>query len=131
MRQRRGGGERHNNNHPQRQRQPRGERNEELFKIIRGNVRTPREVEGDLYAMASCNDVGGTQLLEFMREFGLDSIDPLAKAIIDRAEREATDDWTVFGSLRAVRPPAYALRAEQRFGSHLRVQEWDRTGLPP
>jgi N-methylhydantoinase B len=65
----------------------RGERNEELFKIIRGNVRTPREVEGDLYAMASCNDVGGSQLLEFMREFKLDSIDPLARAIIDRSER--------------------------------------------
>jgi N-methylhydantoinase B len=65
----------------------RGQRNEELFKIIRGNVRTPREVEGDLYAMASCNDVGGAQLLEFMAEFGLDSIDPLAEAIIDRSER--------------------------------------------
>jgi N-methylhydantoinase B len=64
-----------------------GERNEELFKIIRGNVRTPREVEGDLYAMASCNDVGGSQLLEFMHEFDLDSIDPLAEAIIDRSER--------------------------------------------
>src|SRR5438477_4411045 len=64
-----------------------GERNEELFKIIRGNVRTPREVEGDLYAMASCNDVGGAQLLEFMAEFGLDSIDPLAEAIIDRSAR--------------------------------------------
>ncbi len=64
-----------------------GERNEELFKIIRGNVRTPREVEGDLYAMASCNDVGGARLLEFMAEFGLDSIDPLAEAIIDRSER--------------------------------------------
>ena len=65
----------------------RGQRNEELFKIIRGNVRTPREVEGDLYAMASCNDVGGSQLLEFMHEFALDSIDPLAEAIIDRSER--------------------------------------------
>jgi N-methylhydantoinase B len=63
-----------------------GERNEELFKIIKGNVRTPREVEGDLYAMASCNDVGGAQLLEFMREFNLDSIDPLASAIIERSE---------------------------------------------
>ncbi|MBV9174469.1 MAG: hydantoinase B/oxoprolinase family protein, partial [Chloroflexi bacterium] len=63
-----------------------GERNEELFKIIKGNVRTPREVEGDLYAMASCNDVGGAQLLEFMREFDLDSIDPLASAIIERSE---------------------------------------------
>ena len=50
-------------------------------------MRTPREVEGDLYAMASCNDVGGNQLLEFMHEFGLDSIDPLSEAIIDRSER--------------------------------------------
>src|SRR5215831_7316290 len=65
----------------------RGERNEELFKLLKANVRTPREVEGDLYAMASCNDVGGTQLLEFMHEFRLDSIDPLSEAIIDRSER--------------------------------------------
>src|SRR6266487_1069300 len=52
-----------------------GRRNEELFKIIRANVRTPDEVEGDLYAMTACNDVGGARLLEFMREFELDSID--------------------------------------------------------
>jgi N-methylhydantoinase B len=64
-----------------------GERNEELFKLLLANVRTPREVEGDLYAMASCNDVGGAQLLEFMREFSLDSIDPLSEAIIERSER--------------------------------------------
>ena len=65
----------------------RGERNEELFKIIRGNVRTPDEVEGDLYAMTSCNDVGGAALIEFMEEFGLDSIDPLGAAIIERSEQ--------------------------------------------
>jgi N-methylhydantoinase B len=63
-----------------------GERNEELFKLLMANVRTPREVEGDLYAMASCNDIGGAQLLEFMSEFGLGSIDPLAEAIIERSE---------------------------------------------
>jgi N-methylhydantoinase B len=63
-----------------------GERNEELFKLMMANVRTPRELEGDLYAMASCNDVGGTQLLEFMAEFGLNTIDPLAAAIITRSE---------------------------------------------
>ncbi|MFN8521513.1 MAG: hydantoinase B/oxoprolinase family protein [Chloroflexota bacterium] len=64
-----------------------GQRNEELFKIIRGNVRTPDEVEGDLYAMTSCNDVGGRCLLEFMEEFGLESIDPLGEAIIQRSEQ--------------------------------------------
>jgi N-methylhydantoinase B len=63
-----------------------GKRNEELFKIIRANVRTPDEVEGDLYAMTSCNDVGGARLLEFMREFDLESVDPLAEAIISRSE---------------------------------------------
>jgi N-methylhydantoinase B len=68
-----------------------GERNQELFKIIRGNVRTPREVEGDLYAMASCNDVGGARLLDFMREFQLESIEPLAEAIIGRSERAMRD----------------------------------------
>jgi N-methylhydantoinase B len=64
-----------------------GQRNEVLFKLIRGNVRTPDEVEGDLHAMATCNDVGGRRLLEFMDEFGLDSIDPLADQIIERSER--------------------------------------------
>jgi N-methylhydantoinase B len=64
-----------------------GERNEVLFQLIRGNVRTPDEVEGDLHAMATCNDVGGRRLLEFMDEFGLDSIDPLADRIIERSER--------------------------------------------
>ncbi len=65
----------------------RGERNEELFKIIRGNVRVPDEVEGDLYAMTACNDVGGARLIEFMDEFEMESIQPLADAIIARSEQ--------------------------------------------
>ena len=32
-------------------------------------------------------------------------------------------------SRRAARAPAYALRGEHRFGSTLRVQRWERTGL--
>lgn len=63
-----------------------GRRNEDLFTIIRANVRTPNEVEGDLYAMAACNDVGGARLLAFMEEFGLESIVPLADQIIARSE---------------------------------------------
>ena len=64
-----------------------GERNEILFQIIRGNVRLPDEVEGDLYAMTTCNDVGGARLLELMDEFDLDSIEPLSDAIIERSEQ--------------------------------------------
>lgn len=33
-------------------------------------------------------------------------------------------------SRAAARAPAYALRGERRFGSHLWVQQWERTGLP-
>jgi N-methylhydantoinase B len=65
----------------------RGEPNGELLKIIRANVRLPDETVGDLYAQASCNDVGGRALLTMMDEFGLESIDPLADEIIARSER--------------------------------------------
>ena len=64
-----------------------GERNEILFQIIRGNVRLPDEVEGDLYAMTTCNDVGAARLLELMDEFNLDTIEPLSDAIIERSEQ--------------------------------------------
>jgi N-methylhydantoinase B len=65
----------------------RGEPNRELLKIIRANVRTPEETVGDLYAQASCNAVGARSLLQMMDEFGLESVDPLADAIIARSER--------------------------------------------
>jgi N-methylhydantoinase B len=63
------------------------EPNEELFKIIRANVRTPKETIGDLYAQTSSGAVGTRELLHFMNEFGLGSIDPLADEIIMRSER--------------------------------------------
>ncbi len=62
------------------------EPNHELFKIIRANVRTPNETIGDLYAQTSSNAVGARELLYFMDEFALDSIDPLADEIITRSE---------------------------------------------
>ncbi|HEX6480930.1 MAG TPA: hydantoinase B/oxoprolinase family protein [Ktedonobacteraceae bacterium] len=65
----------------------RDEPNAELFKIIRANVRTPDETIGDLYAQTASNAVGARELLHFMDEFALDSIDPLADEIITRSER--------------------------------------------
>jgi N-methylhydantoinase B len=63
-----------------------GEPNAELFKLLRANVRAPEEVAGDLYAMTAANDVGGSRLLEFMDEFGLESVIPLADEVIARSE---------------------------------------------
>jgi N-methylhydantoinase B len=65
----------------------RGEPNQVLMQIVRANVRQPDEVIGDFYAQTASNDAGGRALLEMMEEFGLDSIDHVAKEIIRRSEQ--------------------------------------------
>ena len=68
-----------------------GKPNEILLQIVRANVRLPDEVVGDLYAQTACNDAGGRALLEMMKEFGLESIDPVADEIIGRSETAVRD----------------------------------------
>ena len=63
-----------------------GEINRDLIRLIRANVRTPDETVGDLYAQTTSNEVGARALLEFMDEFDLESIDPVAREIMDRSE---------------------------------------------
>lgn len=65
----------------------RGEPNHQLIQIISANVRAPEPVLGDIHAQAAGNDVGAARLLEFMHEFGLDSLEPFADEIIGRSER--------------------------------------------
>ena len=60
----------------------RGDFSEIIFSIIRANVRNPVEVEGDLYSLASCNEVGGRRLLAMMEEFNLETLDELGDYII-------------------------------------------------
>lgn len=68
-----------------------GRTNDELVKIIRANVREPEQVLGDIHAQVAGNNVGGARLKEFMAEFGLTSIEPLADEIITRSERAMRD----------------------------------------
>jgi N-methylhydantoinase B len=65
----------------------RGTPNHELLKILAANVRAPEPVLGDIHAQAAGNDVGAARLLEFMSEFGLEALEPLADEIIGRSER--------------------------------------------
>jgi N-methylhydantoinase B len=65
----------------------RGEPNEDLFRLIRANVRAPFEVVGDLYAQAGSNDVGGARLVETIEEFNLGNIESLSEEIRTRSER--------------------------------------------
>ena len=61
--------------------------NEDIFAILEANVRNPREVLGDLHAQVAGNEVGGRELLTFMGDFGLDSLQPLADEILGRSRQ--------------------------------------------
>src|SRR5882762_6711589 len=64
-----------------------GRLNESLAAIIRANTRVPDLVMGDFHAQVAGGTVGGERLLEFMEEFGLERLEPLADEIITRTER--------------------------------------------
>ena len=44
----------------------RGNVDETLTRIIRGNVREPDQLIGDIYALATCNEIGHRRLIEMM-----------------------------------------------------------------
>ena len=68
-----------------------GEPNDELFNIIRANVRVPDEVIGDIRAQQSGNVVGSRKLIEMMEEYQLDALDELSNLMLDRTERGLRD----------------------------------------
>ena len=56
--------------------------NEDLMGILRTNVRNAGDMEGDFYAMMTCNDEGGRRLIGILEEFGLDDIEEVGDYII-------------------------------------------------
>ncbi|MFK7751459.1 MAG: hydantoinase B/oxoprolinase family protein [Sedimentitalea sp.] len=64
-----------------------GEVDATLVRIIRGNVREPDQLIGDIYALASCNEIGHRRLIEMMQEFQLDDLDGIAAFILDNSRR--------------------------------------------
>jgi len=78
-----------------------GRPNESLMAILRANVRLPDMVLGDFHAQIAGGAVGGERLLEFLAEFGMERLEPLADEIIARTERAMRD------AIRALRPGVY------------------------
>jgi len=66
-----------------------GEMNKDLLAIVRANVREPLQVEGDIYALAACNDEGSRRLIEMMQEFEIAHLETLGNTIIE-SSRNAT-----------------------------------------
>jgi N-methylhydantoinase B len=65
----------------------RGKVDETLVKIIRGNVREPDQLVGDVYALATCNEVGHRRLIEMMQEFKLKDLIEISDFILSNSRR--------------------------------------------
>ncbi|MEO0830538.1 MAG: hydantoinase B/oxoprolinase family protein [Pseudomonadota bacterium] len=65
----------------------RGKVDETLLRIVRGNVREPEQLVGDIYALANCNEIGHRRLIAMMEEFGLETLDGIAEFILDNSRR--------------------------------------------
>lgn len=64
-----------------------GKPNDELFRLIARNVRTPEKVMGDLRAQISANHVGAAGIRRMMEEFGLSTLTDLSDAVSLRSEQ--------------------------------------------
>ena len=60
-----------------------GRLNDTLLDFVHHNCRESKQVEGDIYALANCNDVGGRRLIAMMEQYNIVELDELAKTIIE------------------------------------------------
>lgn len=67
-----------------------GEMNSWLLNLIRANVREPVQVEGDIYALAACNEIGAKRLFAMMDENGIETLDALGAFIIEQSHDAIT-----------------------------------------
>jgi N-methylhydantoinase B len=64
-----------------------GKVDETLTRIIRGNVREPDQLIGDIYALATCNEIGHRRLIDMMTEFSLTDLNGIAEFILVNSRR--------------------------------------------
>ncbi|MBS9716448.1 hydantoinase B/oxoprolinase family protein [Pseudohalocynthiibacter aestuariivivens] len=64
-----------------------GEVDKTLIKIVRGNVREPDQLVGDIYALATCNEIGHRRLVEMMTEFDLADLNGIVAFILENSHR--------------------------------------------
>lgn len=65
----------------------RGEVDRTLLAIIRGNVREPNQLVGDVYALATCNEIGHRRLIDMIEEFELRDLAGISDFILTNSRR--------------------------------------------
>lgn len=63
----------------------RGVLNQDLMDILRANVRTPLQAEGDMLSYIACNQSGSVRLRSMLDEYGMRELDTLADYIVDES----------------------------------------------
>lgn len=74
----------------------RGRMRNGILKMIKANVREPVQVEGDIFALVACNEIGGRRLLAMMDQYRLDRLEELGEFVISNSRRamvEAVSEW--------------------------------------
>ncbi len=64
-----------------------GELDQTLIRIVRGNVREPDQLIGDIHALSTCNEIGHRRLIDMMLEFELSSLEDIAAFILENSRR--------------------------------------------
>ena len=62
-----------------------------LVSIIRGNVREPDQLVGDVYALATCNEIGHRRLVDMMDEFSLTDLDGISDFIMTNSHNATVE----------------------------------------
>jgi len=68
-----------------------GEVNQTLIAIVRGNVREPDQVVGDIFALGTCNEIGYRRLVEMMNEFELSKLEEVSEFIFENSKSATLD----------------------------------------
>ena len=69
----------------------RGEVDLPFVRLVRANVREADQVVGDLYALATCNEIGHRRLVDMLDEFGLEDLETIAAFILDHSRRATVE----------------------------------------
>jgi len=79
----------------------RGHVDKTLVKIMRANVREPDQLVGDIYALASCNEIGHRRLVAMMDEFDLPDLKDIAAFIFENSRRATLEKIAALPNARA------------------------------
>ncbi len=64
----------------------RGQVDKPFIHLLRTNVREPDQLIGDLYALATCNEIGQQRLIAMLQEFKLSNLEQIAKFILSHSK---------------------------------------------